>query len=283
LIYFDGRLYEGPTVPFDLSDRGFLLGDALFETLPAFNGTAFRRADHIRRMLAGAETLGIPLDAARLDEAIDTLLPHAPQPAATLRLTLTRGPGPRGVRPPPEPRPSLIATCAPWNPALPFAPVRLALAPMRRNAQTPLARLKVPNYLDAVLALDEAVRRGCDDALFLDTAGCVACASAANVFAVRGRTLLTPPAVAVLPGIMRALVLELAGRHGYEARQAPLTLDDLRAADALFLTNSVRLLSPVISLEQTKFEAPPAAADALRGAILDLILAECGHKVGRPD
>jgi branched-chain amino acid aminotransferase len=82
---------------------------------------------------------------------------------------------------------------------------------------------------------------------------------------------------------MRALVLELAGRHGYEAREAPLTLEDLRAADALFLTNSVRLLSPVISLEDATFRAPPAAADALRSAILDLILAECGHKVGRPD
>ena len=66
MIYFDGRLYEGPTVPFDLSDRGCLLGDALFETLPAFNGTAFRRADHIGRMLAGAAVLGIALTQARL-------------------------------------------------------------------------------------------------------------------------------------------------------------------------------------------------------------------------
>ena len=283
LIYCNGRLYDGPTVPFDLSDRGLLLGDGLFETMPAFNGVVFRRGDHLARMIAGAGVLGIPIAQVRLDEAIDALLPHAPKPAATLRLTLTRGSGPRGLRPPAEPKPSVIATCAPWNAAPVFTPVRLALAGARRNASSPLSRLKVLNYLDAVLAVEEAARRGFDDALFLDTAGRVACASAANVFMVRGRTILTPPADAVLPGVMRGLVLTVAGGLGYEAREAAFGYDEIRTADELFLSNSVRLVSAVLALEEAMFKREHPASDAVRAAIAAAIGAECGYKIGRPD
>lgn len=283
MIYFNGRLYEGPTVPFDLSDRGLLLGDGLFETMPAFNGVAFRRADHLRRMIAGAAALGIPVAEARLSEAIDALLPHAPTPAATLRLTLTRGTGPRGVRPPADPKPSVIATCASWSSAPVFAPVRLALAGARRNAASPLSRIKVLNYLDAVLAVEEAARRGFDDALFLDTAGRVACASAANVFLVRGRTIVTPPAEAVLPGIMRGLVLKLAGDLGYEVREAAFGYDEIRTADELLLTNSVRLVSAVFAVEDLQFKAEHPASEAVRAAVVSAIAADCGYKIGRPD
>jgi branched-chain amino acid aminotransferase len=283
LIFLDGRLYEGPTVAFDLSDRGLLLGDGLFETMPAFGGTVFRRQDHIDRMLAGAATLNLPVAEARLNEAIDSLLPHAPQPAATLWLTLTRGPGPRGVRPPADPKPTVIATCAPWNPSLAFGTARLALAASRRNEHSPLSRLKTMNYLDAVLAQDDAGRRGFDDALFLDTMGNVACSTAANIFAVKGKVLQTPPADAVLPGIVRALVLKLAPGLGYEGREAALTVADLRSADEVFLTNSVRLVTSVSALEDFAFVGRNGAADVVRGAIIGAIRKECGHDIERPD
>jgi branched-chain amino acid aminotransferase len=280
LIVIDGRLFEGPAVPFDLSDRGFLLGDGLFETMPTFGGIVFRRQDHVLRMLSGAAALNIPVAQSRIDEAIDTLLPHAPWPAATLRITLTRGSGPRGLRPPAQANPRLIATCAAWSPSP--TPVRLALATARRNDRSPLARLKTMNYLDAVLAIDEAARRGFDDAVLLDTRDHVACATAANVFALKGRALLTPPAAAVLPGIMRALVLRLSASLGFEAREAELALDDLKTADELFLTNSVRLVAVVSALEERSF-ASFSAATAFRDAIIRMIADECRYHVRAAD
>ena len=250
-LSLDGRLLEASDAALPLDDRGLLLGDGLFETLRAEAGRALDLEAHLERLRAGARALKIPLPEADLPRAIDALLAAngLSQGSAALRITLTRGSGPRGLLPPSAPRPRLFMTAVAWTPP-PREPLRAILAGVRRNEHSPLSRLKTLNYLDNVLARLEAEERGADEALMLNTAGRLVCATAANLFLVRGRRLFTPPVTeGVLPGIARASVLDLAPRLDLSVAEVPLEPAQLWEADEAFLTNSLIGLRSVVEVD----------------------------------
>ena len=246
MIWHDGKLSEGREITLDASDRGLLLADGLFETVAVFDGVPFRLAAHWDRMAAAARTIGLPLDRTRLDEAAAALIATSAGGHAVLRVTVTRGAGPRGLAPAPDVTPTVIAGLAPWRPDMAFRSIALATSTVTRNSGSPTSGFKSLAYLDNVLALRDALGRGANDALLMNQRGAVACSSAANLFIVRGAELATPPlADGVLPGIMRNLLLEAAPQMGLAPREISLSLDEVRAADAAFLTNSVRLVDAV--------------------------------------
>ncbi|MCJ2035732.1 aminotransferase class IV [Methylobacterium sp. J-068] len=254
MLWFDGALTEGP-VPFDLADRGLTLGDGVFDTALARHGRVAFEAAHVARLAAATARLGFPVAPERIAGALRALAREEAHPLAAIRTTVTRGAGPRGLAPPAEPRPVLWASSAPVGPALAFAPLSLHTTAIRRNETSPAASLKTLGYLDAVLAAGEARAAGFDEALFLNTRGHVACAGTGNLFAVRGGTLVTPPlADGVLPGILRAEILvSRAARLGIPVAERSLTLDALRASEAVFVTNSLRGLAPVTAIGATTF------------------------------
>lgn len=236
VVWLDGGLVEAARARIDPADRGFLLADGLFETIRVRDGLPERLDAHLARLRAGAGVLGLPIPAT--DDALASAMAEVAAanalPEAALRLTLTRGPGPRGLVPPADPRPTLLIAAAPPPPPSPPARVVVA-ATTRRNERSPLSRLKTLNYLDAVLARREAAARGADDALMLNTRDRLAEATAANLFAVVDGALLTPPVEdGALPGVRRA---ELIARLGAEER-ALLPADLARATEA-FLTTSL--------------------------------------------
>jgi branched-chain amino acid aminotransferase len=272
MILLDGVLHEGRSAPFDLADRGLTLGDGLFETMTAFGGTVWRLDDHLERILGGLDVLGFKVPRQRLADDVRSLASRAPASGAVLRLTVTRGAGARGLAPPDGPRPTVIVSAAPFDPVLMFQPASLAVSAIRRNDTSPLSRLKSLGYLDNVLALADARRRGASDALMLNTGGQVACASVANVFCLKGDRLETPPVEdGVLAGIVRGRLFELAPAQGLAAVERSLVPADLLNADAVFLTNSVRLIQPVAELDGIRLPTSPMVArlyDALAGEIL---------------
>jgi branched-chain amino acid aminotransferase len=278
LLWLDGTIQEDTRVAFDLRDRGLLLGDGLFETLVARNGRAFMLDAHLDRLLAGAAALRLPIEREQLRRPVEELAAVLPE-GGVIRLTVTRGAGPRGLRLPVDQAPVVFATAsAPWRPAPELPRVRLATAPIRRNPSSPLSRHKTLAYLDNVLALQGALDRDADDALLLTTEGRVACASAANLFVIRGRDLLTPPLDdGVLAGVTRGLVLRRLGPVcGLNAREASLSQEALFEADAVFLTNSVALVTEV-----TEIDGVPLAArqgrelvEGIRGALTALVQGE---------
>ncbi|HEX4765715.1 MAG TPA: aminotransferase class IV [Lichenihabitans sp.] len=278
MIWHNGALREGTTIALDAGDRGLLLGDGLFETVAVFNRTPFRLADHWDRMSLAADRLGIPLDRAVLDRATSALVSGSADDHGVLRITVTRGAGPRGLAPASDMTPTVLATLAPWRPDMAFRSVALATSSIRRNSGSPLSRIKSLGYLDNVLALREALDLGADDALLLNEAGSVACSSAANVFVVSGVRLLTPPIEdGVLPGITRALVLRHAAELGLSAAETTLTPADLRSADAAFLTNSVRLLDRVRRLDASDLgERDTEIVEAVSRLIADAVRRETG-------
>ena len=236
LVWLNGTMIDAGVARIDPADRGFTLGDGLFETICLRDGAALHAERHFSRLRAGAAVLGltVPYDDATLHTALRTVAQHAGLSDAAMRLTLTRGPSPRGVLPAAETFPTLLISAGALPPELPAA--RLIVARhTRRNELSPLSRIKSLNYLDSILARQEAAVVGADDALLLNTRGDLAEASAANVFLYIDGVLVTPPvADGALPGIRRGLILERDAAH---ARR--ITERDLSRAVWGFLANSL--------------------------------------------
>ncbi|PQA87837.1 aminotransferase class IV [Hyphococcus luteus] len=241
--------YREDSTAIDIADRGFLLGDGVFETILLSGGLPAFLSAHLARMRAGAEALGIEakIDEAAIAGALAELARRneAQEGFASARLTLTRGVGPRGlVVAKGVAKPTLLATADAYAPPDGAEALRFIVSRQRRNELSAASRWKTLNYLDNILARAQATEAGADDALMLNSAGRIACASAANIFLIRGESVTTPPvSEGALPGIVRAVLLENAGAAGVEMREAPVEAKDLDGA-ALFVTNSLVGLRP---------------------------------------
>jgi len=239
----DGRLVAPDAAHVSIADRGLLLGDGVFETMLVHNGRAFDLEAHLARLETGLGVLGfaeaVDLAKLRVDIAHYVTLENVSR--AVLRVTVTRGGGPRGLAAPHAPHPTILMTLSPLPPPR-ETPLSLQVATStRRNELSPVSRIKALPYLDNLIAFQEARAQGADDALMLNTRGAVACATVANLFLIREGRLETPPVGdGALPGVMRALVLSLAKEAGLAPAERSLYASDVGEADHVFLTNSVR-------------------------------------------
>ena len=276
MLWFNGELQSDTTVSFDVTDRGLLLGDGAFDTALVLGGRMVFRAAHIARLAASCRSLGFVLDEATVDQAINALLATAESGA--LRITVTRGPGPRGVAPLGHSRPTIIAFMAPPTKAALFAPVKLALAKARRNEFSPTTQIKTLQYLDAVLASRDAIHEGFNDALFLNTKGNVACTSVGNVFALIGNQLVTPHRDdGIIPGIVRAALLKHCRDLGLVPIERSLTRTELGIADQVFVTNSLKLVSPVTTIDKLRHCRPvDRRLDRIVMQLCEMIRVDCG-------
>lgn len=250
-------------------DRGFTLGDGVFETMRAAGRHVYRWEAHLARLRTGARLLDLPLEDLDIPGLLADALERAALPQAVVRLTVTRGPDrARGVAVSPGLRPTVVVRVLPLAPP-PAAPVRAVLAATRRNERSPLSRVKSLSYGDSVVAWLEAQRRGADDALLCNTRGLLAGATTSNLFAVLDGTLVTPPVSAgALPGTARAFVLSVAGTLAPPAREGDLRPRDLLTAEEAFLTNAVLGVRPLVAVEGVAIGSgrPGRCAAALRAA-----------------
>lgn len=267
-VWLDGALRPADGPHLSAFDRGFQLGDGVFETLRARAGRPTELAAHLARLRRSAEGLDIPLDAGREDGLEDVLAGgiaallaadglDGPDGDASIRITVSRGAivG-RGLLPLERPAPTIVIQAWPVTPAPADHLERglhLVVSSVRRDPENPLAALKTTSRADYVYARLEARRAGADDALFLTTDGHLSEATSANVFLLRGPELATPAlACAILPGTTRTWLLGWAADVGLEATETWLTTADLADADEAFLCSSVAGVLPV-----TRFEDRP--------------------------
>jgi branched-chain amino acid aminotransferase len=262
VVWLNGALCPLDRAGINPADRGFTLGDGVFETIRAADGAPRHLPLHLARLRGGAGELGlpVPLGDAQFCAAISALLAanaHA-HAHATLRITLTRGAGPRGLLAPAHPTPTLLITCAPFIAAAPDITAVICQS-TRRNEFSPLARIKSLNYLDSIIARREAETRGAEDAIMLNTRGDAVCASAANLFVLQNASWATPPVRdGALAGTLRARILAAGLAH-----EAPVPPQSLFSAACVCLGNalSVRMLT---RLDGQALETNPTAAQALR-------------------
>jgi len=267
VVWVDGRLESADARHITVFDRGFQLGDGIFETLRARSGHVTELGEHLARLHRSADGLGIPLGSeadATIEGGIRELLAAlglgGPDADASLRITVSRGPfRGRGLLPANEDVAPTIAIQA-W-PVLPPPPAHLergiALIPsaVRRDPSNPLAALKTTSRADYVYARLEARRAGADDALFLTIDGHLSEATSSNLFLVRraggeAAELATPSLdCAILPGTTRSWLLRWAETVGLQPVEALLGPADLLAADEAFVCASVMGVIPVTSFD----------------------------------
>jgi branched-chain amino acid aminotransferase len=265
MIWFNGRLVARELAHIDPADRGLLLADGLFETLRAYRGHVFKIEDHLQRLSAAAAELGIPLPvdppviaAAALQTLAANQLGHDD---AALRITLTRGPGQRGLLPPVDPRPNLMITAAAYHPAPPEdGVIAVTASHVCRNENSITARLKTLSYLDNILAQQQAAGGGGDEAILLNGKGRVACGARSNLFAVVDGGLLTPAIEeGALPGITRHAVLGHCAELGISVEEGIVGRELLRAATEAFVTNSLLEIVPIRRLDGKELPIGPVA------------------------
>lgn len=231
-----------------LTDRGLHYGDGLFETMAVQEGRVRLLDLHLARLARGAARLAIPLaDAEGLAAALAAAAGAMGE--GVLKLILTRGSGGRGYFPPDVPTPSLILQRYPPVAVEGQEGVTVRLCELRLARQPYLAGLKHLNRLEQVLARAEWRDPAVAEGLMLDSEGLLVEGVASNVFLVREGRLLTPLLDQCgVAGVMRAHVMQRAATLGLEVRETRLVLDDLMAADEVFLTNSLHGIRPVTRL-----------------------------------
>ena len=255
-VWMNGRVVRGEAAALSVFDRGARDGGALFETLRVYGGRPFAWQRHLERLVLGAAELGFPVPAApvKLREGIDALLAELGAADAVVRITITRGvPGGRPVR------------AGAWVDAetvgarlWPGTRRGAGSAIVSRSPFEPgwLGRYKTTSRLAWDLALEQARIAGADEVLLVSPAGGVLEGAASNVFVVVGGEVLTPPlSLPVLPGVTRAIVLELCAELGIRRRELAVTPEELRGAEEVFLTNSVQEVLPLARLDGRELPA----------------------------
>ena len=236
------------------TDRGLLLGDGLFETIRAYSGKTCFLQQHWERLTNSAKILEIKfsLSFSELLAIIRELLTrnHLENQDARIRVTLTRGSSKAGLATDHKATPTLVITATSYT--LPEAIHHIIISNIRRNEFSPLANLKSLNYLDNILALQEAQKQNADEALLLNTQGNLACATTGNIFIVKQETIYTPRlADGALPGIMRSILIQLAHQHKIKLTEATINLSQLQNAEELFLSNSLVGIRPIVNFQES--------------------------------
>ncbi len=269
-VWVDNRLVPSDTPHLTVFDRGFQLGDGVFETLRARGGRVTELDEHVARLGTSASGLGIDLPSdvrPRLDQGIRELLEAeglgGPDGDASIRITVSRGAfSTRGLLPDEEGiEPTIVIQAWPvpaTSAALLDRGLHLVTSSVRRDPRSPLVTLKTTSRADYVFAKLEARRAGADDALFLTLDGALSEATSANLFLIRpgagGTQELATPSLesAILPGTTRSWLLGWAARAGLRPREDRLLPADLAAAEESFISSSVAGVLPV-----TRFDGQP--------------------------
>lgn len=263
LAYLDGQWVNAASPHLGLSTQGLQYGTAVFEGIRAYRNPEhaqirpFEARAHFERMHASCQALRI-----ELRETVDELI------AITEELITRNGhdddcyirpvackttflPGtPFGVRLSGVDH-SLMLTSVPMPSRLGH-PTHLGIASTRRVPDTSMpSRAKISGaYVSSALAVDECAAQGYDDALLLTGEGRVAEASTSNIILRRGETVITPSLdQGILPGVTRALALDIARHKGYKVVERPVELAELFTTDELLLTGTGVEVSPVTSVE----------------------------------
>ncbi|HET7541189.1 MAG TPA: branched-chain-amino-acid transaminase [Polyangiaceae bacterium] len=244
-ISIDGQLVAERDAKLSVLDHGLLYGDGLFEGIRVRAGRIFRLDQHLRRLSLGARYLGLelPFDAEERARIVRETVRAFGQKEAYVRLLVTRGEGPLGVDPTTCSKPTLVCIAAEiglYSSEQRAKGLSMITSSYRRpNPDVQDVAIKTLNYLGSALAKQEARRQGADEALLLNQQGRVAEASVANIFALHGKMLSTPPPLdGCLEGINRGAVLELARDLGFSVAERSLGRRDLLSADEVFLTGS---------------------------------------------
>lgn len=255
----NGKVVDASEAVIPVYDHGLMYGMGCFETLRTYGGVPFLLDRHMARLRQSCADIGIriKLDTAEVGAMIASLLEANGLADAYVRCTVTAGVAELGLPAGEYERPNLIiymkelaSTEADRRRGKPLQLLRL-----RRNSPEGARRLKTLHYMNNILGKRECASypwAAGAEGLFLDRYGYVAEGVVSNLFFVSGGVCRTPSVdLGILAGITRECVLRLAHKAGIPVEEGRYTLDELLAAEEMFLTNSVQEIVPVSRLYDT--------------------------------
>lgn len=256
-VYIDGGFYSNADAKISVFDHGLLYGDGIFEGICIYGGRIFRLDEHLKRMYESAKTIGlsISLTPEQFKAAVVETVKRNKLREGYIRPVVTRGVGKLGLDPKNCQKPTIIII--PQNvesyPLLTAGrkPAKAIVASIRRTPSYCLpAAAKTLNYLNNVLAKQQATYAGVDEAIMLDWRGFVSEGTGDNLFLLRNGLLLTPPLhSSALGGITRKVILEIAAEVDIPSDERELTIHDLYNADEAFLASTSLEIQPLIEID----------------------------------
>jgi len=252
-VFLNGSFLPLAQACVSVLDRGFLLGDGVYEVIPAYGGRLFRLDHHLLRLAASLAGIRIPEPMAT--EQWRTMLAELVARNAgadqSVYLQITRGTAAKRDHHFPDPvNPTVFAMSTPIAPPPDGLDEDGVAAITLDDIRWQHCHIKAITLLPNVLLRQQAVDAGAVEAILIRD-GLATEGAASNLFVVRDGTLITPPkGPTLLPGITRDLILELADAHGIPAREADIPQDQLHDADEVWLTSSTREILPVTRLDE---------------------------------
>jgi branched-chain amino acid aminotransferase len=277
-VFLNGKFVPAHEAVVPVNDRGFMYGDGLFETTRIVGGRAFRMAQHLERMVRGADYLKIPMPypPKEIQKFVTQLVEMNSMPEGVLRITLTRGSGERGYTPAMSEKPFLVMTLHPLPPMPAEGPLQWSMITSSYHvpASGAISSFKTTSKILHVFARIEAHERGADEALLLNTNGEVAETAGGNIFWVYQNSICTvPTGRGVLPGITRAVVLEICQSLGLETNKRVIKPQHLRNAEGIFVSQSVLGIVPVVAFDG-EHVVPSPLVDQIASAYNEMLLKE---------
>lgn len=244
-IWLNEGLVDEDQARISVFDRGVLYGDGVFEGIRVYNGKVFEHQAHIDRLYVSARTirLKIPLDPETMKDRVEQTVQANGISDGYVRLVVTRGIGDLSLDPTVCENPQIFiiaATIQLYPQELYEKGLNIVSSSVMRNHPLCLPpQVKSLNYLNNILAKQEACDRQAPEAIMYNHLGFVAEATGDNVFIVRDGVIITPPnSDGSLTGVTQAVVIRLAQEAGYDVRHEHLTRFDLYGADEMFLTGT---------------------------------------------
>jgi aminodeoxychorismate lyase len=279
IVFLNGRFVSEEQALVSAFDRSFLYGDGLFETIRISAGKPFRWEQHWERLEHGMEFLKLkaPFTTDALFASVTELIQRNQTGEGVLRVTVSRGVGPRGYSPRGAEQPITVMSVhagsvldhrgpQQWN---------LVTSSFRLLANAALAQFKTCNKLTQVMARAEADAAGAQEALLLNSEGQVAEGASSNLFWIRDSVVCTPPLTSgVLPGVTRTVVLELCHKEEIPSTVAMLAPEELSQCEGIFLSLSTVGIAEAVSVDSKPLQRSPITKRLYAG-FLKLIRDEC--------
>ncbi len=258
LIWVNGKMVPKSEAAVSVYDHGLLYGDGVFEGIRVYKGKIFKCQQHMDRLWRCAEAiqLKIPISQADMVDIQRRCIAANNLTDAYIRLIVTRGAGTLGLDPRKCPVPGVICIAD----QIALYPQELYQTGMKvvvaKRPRIPIQcldpRVKSLNYLNNILAKTESFASGALEAIMLSTDGWVGECTGDNIFIVKGGRVFTPPPEAgILEGITRRFVIDtLCPRTGTPVEEKMMRLEEVLAADEIFLTGSAAEMIAVTSIER---------------------------------
>jgi branched-chain amino acid aminotransferase len=247
----NGKSKEKSNALISVFDNSLFYADGLFETLLAVGNRVVFLDDHLNRLEKGASLIGlkIPTSRKKLATWIYSAVRKNSAAIKKIRVTVTGGDSAFWSGKPTKPRIIIIVT----EFKLPETTCRLMISPYRVDNKSPFRNVKTLSFIIEMTSRKMAYSKGLDDAILINRSGYVAETTSANIFWIKNGRLYTPPLSAgCLDGMIRKHIFDIGRQKHIHTYEKNIKLVDLLNSDEIFITSSLKLILPVVSIHADK-------------------------------